>query len=219
MRRSDFRRISLVFFLSAGFATTGAFAQTTGKRVFSTSASCEMGNLLSATECRNAHDNALAELDEKSPRFAARAECEKHFTHCMIAGFAGKRVEFEPAMKGFEVNARSATDKTVTPVIEGDGSSLGFHARTALRADAGASHAMREQSQARWTQAQKARAEAEAATAAHSRSLTGEPDFGAAPRDSSGLASPAAAPQPPSEHDLAAAARRREEMRNAPTVY
>lgn len=210
-----FGRLSIVVVLAFGGAWSPAFGQTLGKRVFSTSSSCELSTLLTAEECRNAHANSLAELDEKSPRFASRAECEKNFHRCMIAGFDRKRVEFEPALRGFEVNVRSATDKTVAPLVDGDGSVLGFRSRTVLRADTGISHMARDQAQARWAQEQKARAAAANSVGAPE----GELDGGAEAPTSRALNSPSPENAPPSEGDLAAQARRREEIRRAPTLY
>ncbi|MDR3448867.1 MAG: DUF1190 domain-containing protein [Alphaproteobacteria bacterium] len=200
--------VALFVLLAVGFGVAEAAGQTTGKRVFSTGNSCELATVLTTQECRNAHDNALAELDEKSPRFASRAECEKSFKQCMIAGIDRQRVEFEPALRGFEVNVRAATDKTAIPVIDGDGSSLGFHPRTVLHADKGVSNSLRAQAQQRWAQAQRARAEAAAA-----RPPNGDQGLDAAPD------APSAVSRPPTARDLAAAARRREELRSAPTVY
>ena len=215
MDRRSLCRISLAVFVASGFGTGNALGQTTGKRIFATTASCELASLLTREECGYAHGNALSELDEKSPRFASRAECEKNFKQCMIAGFGGKRVEFEPALRGFEVNVRSATDKSVMPVVDGDGSSLGFHGRTALRADTGISHALREQARARWAQTQKARAAAEAA-ATDARSPVDDRDGSVGGPNSY---APPAQPSPPTANDLAAQARRREEIRRAPSVY
>jgi len=209
-----FGRSSIVVVVALGGAWSPAFGQMIGKRIFSTSSSCELSTLLTADECRNAQANALAELDEKSPRFPSRAECEKSFRRCMIAGFDRKRVEFEPALRGFEVNVRSATDKTVVPLVDGDGSVLGFHSRTVLRADAGISHMARDQAQARWAQEQKARAAANSAGAP-----AGELDVGGEAPNSRALNSPSPDNAPPSEADLAAQARRRDEIRRAPTLY
>ena len=211
-------RISLAVFVASGFGTVNASGQTTGKRIFATTASCELSSLLTREECRYAHGNALSELDEKSPRFASRPECEKNFKQCMIAGFGGKRVEFEPALRGFEVNVRSATDKSVMPVVDGDGSSLGFHTRTALRADTGISHALREQARARWAQTEKARIAAEAA-AADARSPADDKDWSVEAPNSKALYATPAEPSPPTANDLAAQARRREDIRRAPSVY
>ena len=210
-----FGRSSIVVVLAFGGAWAPAFGQMIGKRVFSTSSSCELSTLLTADECRNAHANALAELDEKSPRFASRAECEKNFKRCMIAGFDRKRVEFEPALRGFEVNVRSATDKTVVPLVDGDGSVLGFRSRTVLRADAGISHMARDQAQARWAQEQKARA----AAANSAGAPAGELDGGGEAPNSRALNAPSRENAPPSAAELAAQARRREEIQRAPTLY
>ena len=215
MNRTAFGCFSTLAILAMALAPADAPGQTTGKRVFSTSASCELTHLLSADQCRNAHSNALAELDEKSPRFASRAECEKSFKHCMIAGFNRGRVEFESALRGFEVNARSETDKTVLPVLEGDSSSLEFRGRTVLRMDTGISFSLREQSQKRWAQVQNARAATEAAMRAPGGDL--DPVGGVQDWSAPNLAP--AQPTPPSANDVAAAARRRQELRAAPTVY
>ena len=215
MSRTTLGRFSILAISAMAFAPTDAPGQTIGKRLFSTSASCELTQLLSADQCRNAHANALAELDEKSPRFASRAECEKSFKHCMIAGFNRKRVEFEPALRGFEVNARSEADKTVLPALEGDSSSLQFRARTVLRQETGISFSLREQAQKRWAQAQNVRAAAEAAMSAPE----GDLDSTGRVRDWSAPNLAPAQPMPPSANDLEAAVRRRQELRNAPTVY
>lgn len=196
------------------FAPMVVCGQTFGKRVFSTAGSCELSSLLTPSECRYAYGNALAELDEKAPRFASRDECQKIFKQCMIAGFGGGRVEFQPALRGFEVNVRSQTEKTVLPVVDGDGSSLGFRARSALKPDAGVSHSLRNQAQARWKQQQEAKA------AAAVREPRFEKELGAGePLDLQ--VSPSLAPEhrEPTEYDRAAAERRRQELRAAPTVW
>lgn len=211
MNRLALRRRSTLIALAVSFVAADASGQIAGKRLYSTISNCELARVLTVDQCRNAHANALAELDEKSPRFASRTDCEKSFKHCMIAGFHGQRAEFEPALRGFEVNARSETDKTVLPVLEGEGSSLGFRARTVLRMDAGISFSMREQAQKRWAQVQNARASAAASG--------GDLDTSGGAWDSSPPNMAPAQPMPPSENDLAAAAHRRKEIRNAPTVY
>jgi uncharacterized protein YgiB involved in biofilm formation len=211
-----FGRFSIVAVLVFGGAGAAALGQTIGKRVFSTSESCELGALLTAAECRNAHANALAELDEKSPRFTSRAECEKNFNRCMIAGIDRKRVEFEPAMRGFEVNVRSENDKTVMPVVDGASSMLGFHSRTALRPDPGISRTAQGQARARWAQAQKARA---AAAEDSARALEGESNMNGGAEDFRGPTAPRPETSAPTAYDRAAEQRRREEIRRAATIY
>ncbi|WP_294540104.1 DUF1190 domain-containing protein [uncultured Rhodoblastus sp.] len=211
MKRLALGRLSTLAFLAVTFVPADASGQNAGKRIYSTISNCELAHVLTVDQCRNAHANALAELDEKSPRFASRTDCEKSFKHCMIAGFRGQRAEFEPALRGFEVNARSETDKTVLPILDGEGSSLGFRARTVLRMDTGISFSMHEQAQKRWAQVQNARAAAGA--------YGGDLDSNGGVQDSSAPNISPPQPMPPSENDLAAAAHRRQEIRNAPTVY
>ncbi|WP_425332417.1 DUF1190 domain-containing protein [Rhodoblastus sphagnicola] len=146
--------------LAIAALTADARAQSPQNRLFATSASCEAARAFPAELCRHAHANALAELNEKSPRFTSRADCESHFHRCMIAGFASGRVEFQPALRGFEISALGASEPSVTPVIEKDASALDFRARTAVRADTCVSFSSREKAQARWLGIQRALAAA-----------------------------------------------------------
>ena len=215
-RRGRAVKRAAIVFSAIACGGVSVSAQTNGKRTFSTSASCALTNFLTAEQCRIGYANALAELDEKSPRFTSRAECEKEFKHCMIIGFDRKRVEFQPALRGFEVNVRSATDMTVLPVIDGDSASLGFRVRTTLRPDAGVSLSQRQQAQERWAQAQKARLDAQTAP---TRASEGEINSGIAPYGETAPSITPPAPRQPTAHDLESERRRRQEIRDAPTVY
>jgi hypothetical protein len=184
--------------------TSSSPAQTSGKRLFATREHCVASGALPAGDCRHAHANALAEQDEKAPRFATRPECEKEFSRCMIAGFGGRRVEFQPALRGFEVSLPALGEKTVLPVLYVDGSALGFRPRPVSRPDASISQAARETARAKWREGQRA-----AKAAASRRDTAPEP---------SGQVPVLETPAPPSLYDIESAARRRKAIESAPTV-
>lgn len=167
-RRGRHRQVSLLAAGRCGLATIAAavligcpasvpalsqsFVET-----YATVRACESGQRLSDEECHNAFANAQAELDEGTPRFSARAECESVFRHCMIAGFvpgSGKKpaLIFEPTMRAVEVHLRSSSDRTVIPLIEGNASGLTFEPRSITRPDTAVSASHRAQVQATWLQ-------------------------------------------------------------------
>jgi len=148
--------------LGAVVASSRTCAQSYGKRVFATQSSCDLTGWLTGDECKNSYGNALAELDEKTPRFSSRAECEQSFKHCMIAGFNGRRAEFEPCMRGFEVTARGMEEIWTLPIVEGDGAALGLQPRS-ISHPSGVSRSRQAEAQARWTQLLKDRVAAAAA--------------------------------------------------------
>jgi hypothetical protein len=209
MIRTKFGRAAIVALFAFCPASGSARAQTHGVRIYSTTGSCEVSSGLTAQECHNAYANALAELDEKSPRFGSRAECEKAFKRCMIAGLDRRRVEFEPAFGGFAIKRSATGGGTVVPVVEGDNDLLGFRERTISRLDTSESFSLRAQAQKRWTEAQKARA----ALGAGSDPQTGAPD-------PEGVAPPASQydPAAAAEYDRKSAAQRAKEMRDARTL-
>ncbi len=185
-----------------------ASARDPGERIYSTAGSCVVASGLTAQQCQTAYANALAELDEKAPRFRSRGECEASFRRCMIAGVARGGVEFEPALRGFAVRRSAAGGGTVTPVVEGDNDLLGFGERTISRPDTSVSASSRAQAQKRWAEAQKARA----ALGSGADPQAGAPADEAAP---TAHENPAAA----AEYDRQSAARRAKEIREAPTLY
>jgi hypothetical protein len=197
--------IAALFLMGVVVASSGTCAQTYGKRVFATQSSCDLAGWLTGDKCKNSYSNALAELDEKAPRFSSRAECEQSFKHCMIAGFNGKRAEFEPSLEGFEVTARATGEIWTLPIVEGDGAALGLQPRS-ISHPSGVSRSRQAEAQARWTQLLKDRAAAAAAVA-------NTP--GSSPESDANWDIPTVAPPP----DPAAAERRRKEIRDAPTVY
>lgn len=205
MKRAKFGRAQLLTLFAFSLVSSSACGQTQGARLYSTAGSCEVSSGLTAQECHNAHANALAELDEKSPRFRSRAECEKAFKRCMIAGFDRRRVEFEPALRGFAIKRSVTGGGTVVPVVEGDNDLLGFRERTFSRLDTTESYALRARAQKRRSEAQKARA----AVPADEQQLGAPPGAVVRPEN------PAAA----AEYDRESAARRAKEMREAPTAY
>ncbi len=74
--------------------------------------------------CSNAEKNAAAEFEEKAPRFASRAACEKALQRPCAIGFSsrggwGERqhgVYFTPRQDGFRIVEAYGRDPTVTPV-------------------------------------------------------------------------------------------------------
>jgi Protein of unknown function (DUF1190) len=205
MKGTKFRCAPILALFVFSLVSSSACGQIRGARLYSTAESCEVSSGLTTQECHNAFANALAELDEKSPRFRSRAECEKAFKRCMIAGFGRRRVEFEPALRGFAIKPSVTGGGTVVPVVEGDDDLLGFRERSFSRLDTTESYALRAQAQKRWLEAQKARA----AVPADERQLGAPPEAVAPPED----------PATAAEYDRESAARRAKEIREAPTAY
>jgi len=211
--RKDFNktgRLAAFFILGAIAANSGACAQSSGKRVFATEASCGLAGWLNHGECKNAYINALIELDEKAPRFSSRTECEQSFKHCMIAGFNRKKVEFEPSMLGFEVTARAAGEKSTIPLVDGAGAALGLQPRPISHLSGGVSLSRQAAAQARWAQFKKSLPAA-------------GPDSGHTPDPLPAMDEPDNKwniPHTTSRpEDPATTERRRQEIQNAPTVY
>ncbi len=131
-------RHSLIFIACLFLPPATAEANMLGKHVFGSEYSCRSAGKLSEQVCGDAAANARAEFDEKAPRFASRAECEKIFRQgCSVgisgaAGWQGKKsgVYFQPRQTGFAVRVLSEQSVTVTPLIYGD--SVRFSPRSAL---------------------------------------------------------------------------------------
>jgi hypothetical protein len=99
-------------------AATPAIADN--PRVFLDAAACVASGAYDALDCRRAERNARAEFNEKAPRFAARATCERVFARCMIGDiFAGGGVDFVPTLRGFAI--LNGPRAGALPVLEGGG--------------------------------------------------------------------------------------------------
>jgi len=212
-------RVTSVFCLFLGclsFLNSPVFAQLPPReRVYATKQSCETAGL-TAPECKNAFENAAAELDEKAPSFASRAACEKHFRRCMIGGFdfskGGKSqsVIFRPSMRGVEIIIRTGNDRTARPLLEINNPNVVFQARSIVRPDISRSPSKRAQAQARWKQFEEAAKNPPSGGLDASKPIEMDltiqiPDAGRAEK-----------PLPPP--DPAAIERRRERLRNAPFI-
>jgi uncharacterized protein YgiB involved in biofilm formation len=104
-----------------------------GPRVFLDAAACVASGAYDASDCRHAERNAHAEFDEKAPRFAARAACERVFARCMIGDiFAGGGVDFVPTPRGFAI--LSGPRAGALPILEG-GHSQGLFERRRIDRD------------------------------------------------------------------------------------
>lgn len=134
-----------------------AAAQGHGSRplVYGSEHACRTGRVLSDSDCRNAFLNAEAELDEKSPRFKTRADCEKAFRRCMIGlpwgapSRGGKGVYFTPRMNGVRISF-SGRERAVVPVVDVEFPNVVFSPRPVSRASTERSAARRAQAQAMW---------------------------------------------------------------------
>ncbi|HEY8067170.1 MAG TPA: DUF1190 domain-containing protein [Methylosinus sp.] len=128
--------------LSLAAPTCGVAAETArGSFVFSSARNCATSGRFPAELCAFAEINAVAEFEEKAPRFPQRGLCERAYGAggCSLGflgadGWAGKKtaIYFSPRQRGFRITARSERDVTVTP-LAGD---LRFATRSALRRDA-----------------------------------------------------------------------------------
>ena len=190
---------------------TGGTACALERKVFGTRNACAASGLLTSAECDNAFANAEAELEDSSPHFEKRGECEKFFRRCMIVGFAakGKGADFAPSMRSVEILVRSPNDKTTRALLEIEHPAISIAPRTLLRPDAHHSPAIRKQSQARWLDAQRPIAPPRESPPLNEAPWRDLPD------------NPVAA-QPEkkqSPNDLEALKRRRDEIKNAPMVY
>jgi Protein of unknown function (DUF1190) len=106
--------------------------------VFRDAAACVASGAYEASQCRHAERNARAEFDEKAPRFATRAVCERVFARCMIGDiFAGRGVDFIPTPRGFAI--LSGPRAGALPVLEG-GRSAGLFDRRRIDRDEEAVH-------------------------------------------------------------------------------
>jgi hypothetical protein len=144
-----------VFAIALGLAAagfSGAVAQTLGvaPRVLFDAAACREAKALSDEECETAYANAKAEFDEKAPRFASRAACERYFRRCMIGDImgGGRRVAFIPQMRGFAIE--QGRERRVVPVADGSGAAGLFQPRPVDHPDAFVSAAKTAEAQKAW---------------------------------------------------------------------
>jgi hypothetical protein len=136
--------------LATACAPAGGARAGAAPRVFFDAAACREARALSDADCETAYANARAEFDEKAPRFASRAECERFFRRCMIGDIegGGRRVAFTPQMRGFAI--ADGRGRQVVPVAEGGGAEGLFRPRAVNRPDASASAAARAEAQEAW---------------------------------------------------------------------
>lgn len=111
--------------------------------------SCESAGRYSREQCDNAFVNALAEFEEGMPRFSKRADCEKRFGRCQIAGLGSGGVSFGPIMDGVVITNRGG-NITVVPVAKGARPPVPFSERTILQRKAERSDRKQREAQKRW---------------------------------------------------------------------
>ena len=119
-------------------------------RVFFDAGACRDAKAFSDGECQNAYANAKAEFEEKSPRFATRAECERYFRRCMIGDIngGGKRVTFVPTMRGFSIE--NGSQRRVLPISESSEFDLLFQPRAVERVNSFVSSTKTAEAQKTW---------------------------------------------------------------------
>jgi hypothetical protein len=131
------KKILIALFLSLAAGETGAEVFG-GSLSYTSERACLLAGRLGAEQCATAAVNALAEFEEKAPRFPTRESCQKLFpaAGCALGfsgadGYAGRKsgVYFTPRQLGFRVATAS---KTVTPFTDPP---IGFTPRTLLRRD------------------------------------------------------------------------------------
>ncbi len=89
---------------------------------------CIAGGLLTAEQCEFAYRNARAEFEQKAPRYASRALCERSHKRCgaqMVAtggweSFGKGGATYVPRFTGVRVSGEGAARRAF-PVIEGGG--------------------------------------------------------------------------------------------------
>jgi uncharacterized protein YgiB involved in biofilm formation len=131
----------LPFILGAADAMAqGAKPQPGATQTYARRDECVEAGWLSAAQCENAYRNARAEFEEKTPRYAARASCERAHKRCGVqlsgAGFealARGGATYVPRFAGIRVNG-IGDRATATPVVEGGGK-LAFAARQVAALD------------------------------------------------------------------------------------
>ncbi|MGL5363295.1 MAG: DUF1190 domain-containing protein [Bosea sp. (in: a-proteobacteria)] len=143
MFRSFFHAALLCLPLTLGAATAYAQAakpQTGASQTYARRDECVEAGRLSDAQCENAYRNARAEFEEKTPRYAGRASCERVHKRCGVqvsgAGFealARGGATYVPRFGGIRVNGSGAS-ATATPVVEGGGK-LSFAARQVAALD------------------------------------------------------------------------------------
>ena len=110
-----------------------------GGPVYLNASACVSAGKQSAQICEYAQRNAAAEFEEKAPRFASRAACEKALQLPCSIGFKGSgpisgrkdSVYFTARSQGFRIIETPGRDATVVPVA----GSLAFQPRSARRLD------------------------------------------------------------------------------------
>jgi hypothetical protein len=110
-----------------------------GGSVYLNAPACVSRGHRSPQLCGYAEKNAAAEFEEKAPRFATRAACEKALHRPCAIGFSSRGgwserqhgVYFTPRQDGFRIVEALGRDPTVTPVS----GSLPFQPRSTSRLD------------------------------------------------------------------------------------
>jgi hypothetical protein len=144
--------IIVVLAFAAGGCSAADAAQVSGaeKRVFYDAAACREAKALNDGDCATAYVNAIAEFEEKAPRFLSRVECERYFRRCMIGDLerGGRVVTFVPQMRGFAIEP--GRELQVIPVANGGGAEGLFRPRPVGRADVTVSAAKTAMAQQTW---------------------------------------------------------------------
>jgi hypothetical protein len=131
-------------FAVAGIALTPAdlAAQVAGQTYVRRDECIEAGKL-SAEQCEHAYRNARAEFEQKAPRYASRAACERAHKRCgaqvsttggwdaLARGRGGQ--SYVPRFVGIRVTGEGASGKTL-PIIEGS-AKVAFSARQVAALD------------------------------------------------------------------------------------
>ncbi|WP_346358163.1 DUF1190 domain-containing protein [Bosea sp. (in: a-proteobacteria)] len=141
--------LPLVFARAAAFAVAGialtpadVVAQAAGQTYVRRDECIEAGKL-SAEQCEHAYRNARAEFEQKAPRYASRAACERAHKRCgaqisTTGGWdalarAGGGQTYVPRFVGIRVTGEGAAGKAL-PIIEGT-AKVAFAARQVAALD------------------------------------------------------------------------------------
>ncbi len=110
------------------FLAPGDLAAQERGAVYERRDECIAGGILTAEQCEFAYRNARAEFEQKAPRYASRALCERSHKRCgaqMIAtggweSFGKGGATYVPRFTGVRVTGEGAARRAF-PVIEGGG--------------------------------------------------------------------------------------------------
>jgi uncharacterized protein YgiB involved in biofilm formation len=129
-----------LLFCAADAAAQAAKPQAGAAQTYARRDECVEAGRLTDAQCENAYRNARAEFEEKTPRYAGRASCERVHKRCGVqlsgAGFealARGGATYVPRFAGIRVSGSGAS-ATATPLVEGGGK-LSFGARQVATLD------------------------------------------------------------------------------------